>query len=191
MRSASSSNSTRRTAGACAKSRARSVGRPVGCPTSWPSAAASASAPPSSRAKSPSPPLPASSALATRERLLRRVDAGERVLLEDVPRAQALRAGPASKGRKKTSSAAGAATPPKADQPAAKKSARFTEYVELTRIEQAMYRNMRLSVRQVLATIHKIWDAQGRHRRLPAELRRELEHTRDFIDEFLARDTGA
>lgn len=67
----------------------------------------------------------------------------------------------------------------------------WSEHLEFNRLEQAMYRNMYLSTRQVLAVIDKAWDAQVRHRRLPSDLRRELESTRDLLAGFLDKDRGA
>lgn len=132
-----------------------------------------------------------------RDDLLRRVEAGERVLVGDVPRIQAV--GPGKKPRDGQSAElySEAPTPDAApDEPPRDEDAQrpaavgWVEYVEYGRIEQAMYRNMRLSIRQVLVALDKTWEAQGRHRRLPLELRRELEQTREFLDEFLNKDTA-
>ena len=63
----------------------------------------------------------------------------------------------------------------------------WREYLELSPGEESLYRNLYLSVRQVLAVIDRKWADQGRHRRLPSDLRRQLELTRDVIGSFLAQ----
>lgn len=133
-----------------------------------------------------------------RDDLLRRVEAGERVLVGDVPRIQAVgsggkpRVGPSAELYSEEPTRDAASDEPLRDEEAQRPAAvSWVEYVEYGRVEQAMYRNMRLSIRQVLVALDKTWEAQGRHRRLPLELRRELEQTREFLSEFLNKDTAS
>ncbi|HEV2122939.1 MAG TPA: ParB/RepB/Spo0J family partition protein, partial [Chloroflexota bacterium] len=118
----------------------------------------------------------------THATLLARLDAGERVELREVPRVRQI-----------TTPILSAPSP----QPISKAEGmtqRKPEPLQLSIREQALYRNMYVSVRTSLGLIDKIWVQQGRDRTPPEELIRQLELTRDEIDAFLARaksPTGA
>jgi ParB/RepB/Spo0J family partition protein len=57
--------------------------------------------------------------------------------------------------------------------------------------EEALVRNLRLTVRHVLTTLHASWDRQGRERTLPAHVRADLQRVCEDVSDFLQHAPGS
>jgi ParB/RepB/Spo0J family partition protein len=150
---------------------------------------------------------------ALREAFLTRVRAGERVEVQEVPRLRQLRPqvaepvrsdprpGPslASLDGSPAAEPAGRmeavqdAVPPAAPAvgrvvPGAGAAPPAAPILELGVPEESMVRNLRLTTRLVLSTLHQALAKQGRDRVLPRAVREELQLTAEALSEFLAQE---
>lgn len=146
--------------------------------------------------------------------LLERVQSGQTLQLDDVPRVrqlQPLRPVDAAEAEGESGAPPGGDAPEAAldaDEPAEGEAeaapatpwpglvsrereapaAGGAEVLRLGAPELALARNVRLVVRQVLGTLHGTWVDQGLDRRLPADLREDLRVTAEEIARFLNQE---
>lgn len=120
-----------------------------------------------------------------RDALLRRIEAGERVQLDEVPRVRHLQSVVAEQA---AADAEVAAMGGIYDEDGQIRPGLPPRILQLGLQERSLARNMRLIVRQVLSTISAVWNEQGREHVLPREIRDELTRTCEELTEFLSRE---
>lgn len=120
-----------------------------------------------------------------RDQLLARIDAGEIVQLDDVPRVKQIHAvasmvASASDGDEGPAAGNLSALPfpGNADVPV----------LDVGPQEIALVRNLRLVIRQVLATLHAVRAQQGEERQWPVNVRMDLDRAAEDLREFLAHE---